>query len=196
MSEPTQPQTVKPAAPANRNVLLIALVAVNMLGLFGLGGYLVYSTSAGAQAAPAAEGEEGDEDELEGEEGEEGDEGEDGEDGEEGGEAARDQDSPHEMGPLVEFESMVVNLHEDTSDHYLKVTFQVELSSEEVAAEAEGRMVPFRDATLMYLSSLTVAEASGPDNALAVRTHLLEIARHTLGRRAVRHLYFTEYLVQ
>lgn len=195
MSEPTQAQTVKPAAPANRNVVLIALVAVNMIGLFGLGGYLVYSTSAGAQAAPAAgeEGEDGDV-EAEGDEGE--DEGDEGEDEGDGEHAARDQDAPHEMGPLVEFESMVVNLHEDTSDHYLKITFQVELTNEEVAAEAEGRMVPFRDATLMYLSSLTVAQASGPENALAVRTRLLDIARRTLGRRTVRHVYFTEYLVQ
>ena len=194
MSEPTQAQTVKPAAPANRNIVLIALVAVNMLGLFGLGGYLVYSTSAGAQAASAAEGEEGDVEEGDDLEGEEGDEGED--EGEDGAHAERDQDAPHEMGPLVEFESMVVNLHEDTSDHYLKITFQVELTNEELAAEAEGRMVPFRDATLMYLSSLTVAEASGPENALAVRTRLLDIARRTLGRRTVRHVYFTEYLVQ
>lgn len=174
-------------------MVLIALVGVNMLGLFGLGGYLVYSTSAGAQAASAEGGEEGDVEEGDDLEDEEGDEGEDEGEGEH---AERDQDAPHEMGPLVEFESMVVNLHEDTADHYLKITFQVELTNEEVAAEAEGRMVPFRDATLMYLSSLTVAQASGPENALNVRTRLLDIARRTLGRRTVRHVYFTEYLVQ
>lgn len=164
MSEPTQ--AVKPAAPPNRNGLLIALVATNMLGLTGLGGYLVYSTRAGAQA-PSHE------------------------DASDEAEPAE----PTEMGPLVEFESMVVNLHEG-SDHYLKLTFQLELASEEIAPAAETRMVPFRDAVLVYLSSLAPAQVEGPDGLSTVRDRLLEIADETFGPHTVRHLYFTEYLVQ
>jgi flagellar basal body-associated protein FliL len=164
MSDPTP--AVKPAAPANRNMLIIVLVGTNMLGLFGLGGYLIYSTRAGAQPPAAA--------------------------------AAAVEPGPaeHEMGPLVEFESMVVNLHEETTDHYLKLTFQLELASEDGAPAAEAHMTPYRDAVLMYLTSLGVADVAGPDGAHTVREHLLELARETLGEHAVQNIYFTEYLVQ
>lgn len=164
MSDPT-PAAVKPAAPANRNTLVIGLVVVNMLGMLGLGAYLVLSTRAGAQPPASAEAEEPD-------------------------------PSEEEVGPLVEFESMVVNLHEPTSDHYLKLTFQLELSSEEAAPQAEAHMTPFRDAVLMYLTSLSVEEVAGPDGARTVRERLLELAHETMGEHTVRHLYFTEYLVQ
>ena len=60
----------------------------------------------------------------------------------------------------------------------------------------ESHMAPFRDAVLMYLSSLHAADVTGPDRAIAVRDHLLEVANQTMGRRTVRHVYFTEYLVQ
>lgn len=163
MSEPKN--DVKPAAPTNRNLLVIALVGVNMLGMLGLGGYIVLSGRAGAQAAEEEDPEEG--------------EGESG-----------------EIGPLVEFESMVLNLRGPSTDHYLKLTFQLELASEDAAPAVEAHMTPFRDACLMYLSSLSVEEASGPEGATMVRQHLLELADETMGEHVVRHVYFTEYLVQ
>jgi len=159
------PAAVKPAAPPNRNALIIALVASNMLGLFGLGGYLVYSTRAGAQAPAAAA-------------------------------AETEHAAAEEVGPLVEFPSMVVNLHEATSDHYLKLTFQIELAAEDAAPAAETHMTPYRDAVLMYLTSLTVAQVSGAEGASTVRERLLQLADEAMGPHVVRHLYFTEYLVQ
>lgn len=186
MSDAAAAQTAKPAAPAggNKNVIVIALVAVNMLGMLGLGAYLVFGGSAGAQSRDESAQAEGDDEEADAE-----DEGEgDGE--EEGGHA------PHEVGPLVEFESMVVNLNEASTDRYLKLTFQLELTSPEMTERAETHMAPFRDAVLMYLTSLHATDVSGPEHAIAVREHLLEVANQTMGRRTVRHVYFTEYLVQ
>jgi flagellar basal body-associated protein FliL len=181
MSDAAAAQTAKPAAPAggNRNVLVIALVAVNMLGMLGLGAYLVLGGSAGAQAR---DGDQADES---------GDEESDDLEDEEGGGGA-----PHEIGPLVEFESMVVNLNEPSTDRYLKLTFQLELTDAEMSERVESHMAPFRDAVLMYLTSLHAAEVSGPEHAAAVRDHLLQVANQTMGRRTVRHVYFTEYLVQ
>ncbi len=166
MSDATQAAAVKPAAPGNRNVLLIALVATNMLGMLGLGGYLVLSNRAGAQAP------------------------------DETAAHAHEHEAPEEMGPLVEFESIVVNLRDSGTDHYLKLTAQVELASEDAAPLAEAHMTPFRDAVLMYLTSLTLSDVQGPDGARAVREHMIELATETMGEGTVRHIYFTEYLVQ
>lgn len=168
----------KPSADApKRNVVLIALVAANMLGMLGLGAYLVLgSGGSDAHAEAAADDEEEDED---GEE-EEGDE----------------EEGEHEMGPLVEFESMVVNLRAPTTDRYLKITFQLELRGEEQLEHVETHMPAFRDAVLMHLTSLTIEDVQGADNAVRLRDHLLEMTRGTFGRRVISHIYFTEYLVQ
>lgn len=184
MSDAAAAQTAKPAAPAggNKNVIVIALVAVNMLGMLGLGAYLVLGGSAGAQSR---------DDSAEAEDGEEEADAEDEGDGEEEG-----GHGPHEVGPLVEFESMVVNLNEASTDRYLKLTFQLELTNAEATERAETHMAPFRDAVLMYLTSLHATDVTGPENAAAVRDHLLQVANQTMGRRTVRHVYFTEYLVQ
>jgi flagellar FliL protein len=171
------PAGTKPAADApKRNVVLIALVAVNMLGMLGLGAYLVLSGPSHSAAEEESVDEEGD--------GEEGD-------GEEEGD-----DAEHEMGPLVEFESMVVNLEAPTTDRYLKLTFQLELRDPEGAEHVTTRMPAYRHAVLMYLTSLSIEDVQGAEHAVAVRDHLLELTRETLGRRTVTHVYLTEYLVQ
>jgi flagellar FliL protein len=166
------------AAPPKRNVVLIALVAANMVGMLGLGAYLVLG-SGGAPAHAEAAGDEEEGDEEEGDE-EEGDE----------------EEGEHEMGPLVEFESMVVNLRAETTDRYLKLTFQLELRGEDQLEHVETHMPAFRDAVLMHLTSLTIENVQGAENALHLREQLLAMARQVFGRRSVSHVYFTEYLVQ
>lgn len=167
----------KPSADApKRNVVLIALVAANMLGMLGLGAYLVLG-GGGGESAHAEAADEGDEEEGDEEEGDE-------------------EEGEHEMGPLVEFESMVVNLNAPTTDRYLKITFQLELRAEDQLEHVETHMPAYRDAVLMHLTSLTIEDVQGADNAVRLRDHLLEMTRHSFGRRAVSHVYFTEYLVQ
>ena len=165
------------AAPPKRNVVLIALVAANMVGMLGLGAYLVLGSGG---ASTHAEGAEEEEDEEE-------------EDGEEEGE---EEEGEHEMGPLVEFESMVVNLRAETTDRYLKLTFQLELRAEDQLEHVEMHMPAFRDAVLMHLTSLTIEDVQGAENALHLGEQLLAMARQVFGRRSVSHVYFTEYLVQ
>jgi flagellar FliL protein len=162
----------KPSAEApKRNVVLIALVAVNLLGLLGVGAYLLLSGSDESAEEDVAEGEE----EVEEGEGE---------------------GHEREMGPLVQFESMVVNLRAPTTDRYLKLTFELELNELEQVEHVEMRMPAFRDAVLMHLTSLTIDDVQGADNALRLREQLLGMTDHTFGRDTVSHVYFTEYLVQ
>ncbi len=181
MSTPTvAAAAVKPVAPANRRGLaLAAIVAVNMLGMVGLGAYLVVvvapSSRPAEHPAGAAHGDEGEEE---------------GEDEEE------EADEDRELGPLIQFESMVVNLSTPTTDRYLKLTFELELREESVLERAESRMPVYRDAVLMYLSALTIEEAQGAQNAARIRDRLLELTHEAIGRRVVSHVYFTEYLVQ
>jgi flagellar basal body-associated protein FliL len=176
MAEATAP-AVKPTVPQKRNIALVALGVLNLLGLLGVGGYVLVTR--GQAARP----------------GEHGDAGGHGED-----EASDDEgeDEEHEgtMGPVVEFESMVVNLREPSTDRYLKLTFEIEAASEEAVEHIEQRMPRFRDRVLMHLTALTLDDVRGSGNATVLRDHLLEMGREVFGRRNVRRIYMTEYLVQ
>ena len=110
--------------------------------------------------------------------------------------APAEPEEPEEVGPLVELESMIVNLAEERGDRYLKVTLQFELRGPDDAEPVEARLVPVRDAVLSHLSTLHIADVHGEGRMAAVRDHLLTIVNERLGEARVRRLYFTEYLVQ
>jgi flagellar basal body-associated protein FliL len=156
-------------------MLVVALVGVNLSLVAAVGAYFFLTRDSGEDVE------------------EEFDEGEDGEDeeGAEGEGAGRGH-----IGPLVSFDSMVVNLRAPTPDHYLKLTFQIELRSEEDVEHVSGLLVVYRDQVLAHLSALDVPSVVGTEAGTRLRTELLEIARRVFGRRRVRNIYFTELLVQ
>lgn len=158
---------------AGGNTVVLALGALNFLAVAGLGAFLVLRPPAGGGAAAPAEGEHG------------------------AAASEHHEGEHHELGPLVEFESMIVNLADPGGSRYLKVTFQLELSSEEEAAGVEHHLVPVRDRILTHLGSLSVADVTGPDARTHLREQIVTLANEALGGgEAVRSVYFTEYLVQ
>jgi flagellar basal body-associated protein FliL len=159
------------------NILVLGLVGLNAALLAAAGAYFFLTSGAHAASSEAEASDDAEADEA--------DEGEPAAEGEEG-----------ELGPLVEFESMVVNLVAPTPDHYLKVTFQLEVRGEDDLEHVESRMVPFRDQVLAHLVSLPVERVVGPDRGSDLRAQLLEIAQRVFGRHVIRNIYFTELLVQ
>lgn len=149
-----------------RNNLMIALVGVNMLGMLAIGAYVALRP-AGGEAAAGGEGH--------------------------GGE----HEEPEEAGPMIEMDSLIVNLQASPGGgRYLKVTAQLEVASEEEKEHVLARVVAVKDGMITYLSAMTSEQVSGPENMEHVREHILELARAAAGEERVRHVYFTEYLVQ
>ncbi len=111
---------------------------------------------------------------------------------------APSSDRTREIGPLVEFESMVVNLAagDDYEPRYIKVTFQIEASNAEDAAMVAGRLPAIRDHVLRHLAGRDAESVSGGANVELVRAELIAGIREVTGEGAVRDIYFTEYLVQ
>lgn len=187
MADAPKQEAAAAAAPKKKApILMIGLVGLNLAALTAAGAYLFLTSGAAAHAPAHTDGHdaeaEGDDEEGEASEDEEEEEDEEGEE--------------RELGPLVEFESLVVNLADSGEGHYLKITFQLELRNEEVAEHVETRMVPYRDRVLAYLGALGVEAVSGAEGGVALREHLLDLAREVFGRRAIRAIYFTELLVQ
>ena len=178
MADPKPTENAPAPAPRGSSMLVVALVGVNLSLVAAVGAYFFLTRDSGDESTEEYdEGEDG-----EGEEGEEDEE----------GDGAR---SGH-LGPLVAFDSMVVNLRAPTPDHYLKLTFQIELRSEEDVEHVTGLLVVYRDQVLAHLSALDVPSVVGTEAGTRLRNELLEIARRVFGRRRVRSVYFTELLVQ
>lgn len=171
MSEAAAATPPLQAAPAKgrTSILVVLLVGLNVSLMVGAGVYVFMAQG----SAPAPAGEHGG-----------------------GAEGHDESDEERELGPLVDFDSMIVNTNDAEGEHYLKVTFQLEVESEERVEHVEGRMAPFRDRVLSHLSSLSSTDVGGPDRVPHLRGQLLELAASTFGEDAVRDIYFSELLVQ
>jgi flagellar FliL protein len=99
-------------------------------------------------------------------------------------------------GPVVTVDPFVVNLNEEGSSRFLKVTFDLEMTSADAAAELTKSKRLVRDEILRYLSGLTVAQTLGEENRTKIRDELQARADKLLGGGRVRRVFFTEFVVQ
>ncbi len=99
-------------------------------------------------------------------------------------------------GPLVDLDAFVVNLNERAEMRYLKCRIAIEAADEAAAASFEAETVRVRNAVLLYLSNLTLADIAGIEKKRAIQTALGERIRGVVGDDAVRQVYLTEFVVQ
>ena len=99
-------------------------------------------------------------------------------------------------GPMVALEPFVVNLDEQRGAHYLRVTINMEIDREENRTHIDERMVMLRDRFITILSSKRMGELRTQEDKKRLRDDLLEVAQNLTGERAVRAVYFTEFLTQ
>lgn len=187
------------------NKLLMIMALANFLGIFAVGGYLAYDKLiAGHAAAQAAKkGDNGAKAEGHGEEataeGHEGAVGAHGEKKAEGGHAAELDEHlnpPDGPGPILALEPIVTNLGGPDTDRYLKVTVQLRITSESARSEVEASLVPIRSQILMYFSSLSVADLTGPEKRRQMQSQVRRIANEAMPTSRIRFVYFTELVIQ
>jgi flagellar FliL protein len=90
----------------------------------------------------------------------------------------------------------VVNLRDEGQSRYLKTSFELELDKQETAAELEEKKKAVRDTVLRYLSNLTVTDTLGEEAKDRITAGILGRLEKTLGTGKVKHLYFTEFVIQ
>jgi flagellar FliL protein len=98
-------------------------------------------------------------------------------------------------GPVVELPPFVVNLDEQ-QPRYLKVTLQLELVKEDVAAVLEKNKLVIRDAILSHLSGLKLADTLGSEAEDKLRLDLQKKTEEVIGEHTVRRVFFEEFVVQ
>lgn len=175
MSDETSEEIVA-APPKSQKGPWIAVIAVTVLCNAAWGAVFVMSKPDPAAAAEVAVAE--------------APEGEEGEDGE-GATGSGD-----EPGPLVGLDPFVVNLNDPVNTRYLRIGISLEIGSEKERDAVSKRLVPLRDEFIRHLSSQEPSQLLSRNDKDKLREALLVKAQTLVPRKAVRQIYFTEFMMQ
>lgn len=104
--------------------------------------------------------------------------------------------SAQETGPMLELDPFIANLNEPDGNRYLKVTLSVEMADVPALQEADKQVIKLRDTVLLFLSSLGVADTQGAEGKEEIRKALLARARRILGKKTVRGIFYSEFVLQ
>ena len=103
--------------------------------------------------------------------------------------------SSSSIGPLHTMDTMIVNLDEPGGNRYLKVTFDLELTTS-MDDECTKLLPRLRDRMLVYLSSLTVDQVQKSETKLAIKKKLKEMGNEVFGKEIIKQVYFKSLVMQ
>ena len=101
-----------------------------------------------------------------------------------------------QVGPMVNIDTFIVNILDDQQSRYLKASLTLELDSQEASLEVGERMPQIKDAILLLLSNKTYSELSDLQGKIQLRAELLNKLNSILLKGTIKHIYFTEFVVQ
>ena len=170
--EAAEPAAATPAR-AGGSRLLPVLLGVNSLMLAGVLAVLLLRPAAKAPA-----GEKGD--------------------AAHGGEAKAEAKGPKApaIGPTLRLPDFVVHLRDADADRYARVSFEVEVATEEDKGRLGAAVPRVRDGVIAYLSDRTFDELRGSEGLARTKDKLLERMRESVPGVGVKALYITDIVVQ
>jgi flagellar FliL protein len=116
--------------------------------------------------------------------------------GETGGHGEKGDPKAPAVGPMVRLSEFVVHLRDTDSDHYARVTFDLEVATEEDKNKV-GLAVPrIRDGIIAYLADRSFEELRGSDGLEKTKGQLLEKVQHAIPGTTVKNLYISDIVIQ
>jgi len=158
---------------AQKPILFIILSIVNMLVVAGVGAML-YVNKKKETAQPTIE------DVIEGEH------------------QAQRKDEEHEeafIGVLVPMETFLVNLAGSRGGKLAKINMELELDGTKVQEELEKRKPQIRDIIITLLSSKNYEQVSSKEGKDALREEIRDTVNSFLTKGRIKHVYFTEFIL-
>jgi flagellar FliL protein len=172
--KPTSDANAPAGAKAGGSKLVVILLALNTLLSGGAIAVALLRPGGGAHGPPADKGEKADH----------------GEKGEKGGAKA------NAIGPTVRLTEFVVHLRDTEADHYARVTFDVEVATEEDKTKFGLATPRARDTIIAFLADRSFDELRGSDGLEKTKTQLLERVRQSAVGVNVKGLYISDIVVQ
>ncbi len=100
------------------------------------------------------------------------------------------------VGPMYPLDKFTVNLMSENGRRYLVVKMNLEEDSEELTPELDKKTPMIRDIVISILSSKTVEEITTAKGKEKLKEEIIaQINRH-LDDGEIRHVYFTEFVIQ
>jgi flagellar FliL protein len=164
------------AKPAGGSKIVPILLGVNMLLVVGVLALFLLKGGMGGGARPGAEGQAAAEGAAGGH-----------------GEADPLKGMP---GPTTRMADFVVHLRDAEQDRYARLSFEVELATEEEKAKFEKFGPRIRDGFISYLSDRTIEELRGSDQVKKVKGSLQDLLKELAPSVKIRGLYITDLVIQ
>lgn len=101
-----------------------------------------------------------------------------------------------EMGPIFPLKTFIVNLADEGGNRYLRVTMNLELSSEDIVETATARLPQIRNSILMTLPTKKYDDIHTLEGKSALREEIIAKLNGFLSDGTVSNIYFTEFVVQ
>ncbi|KJR96309.1 MAG: flagellar basal body protein FliL [Desulfobulbaceae bacterium BRH_c16a] len=101
-----------------------------------------------------------------------------------------------QIGPMVNIEEFIINIISADTPHYVKATFAIELTNEEVKTEVELRMPQMRDAILLLIGNKSFEELQDLQGKNQLKAEITSKINSFLKSGKVKAVYFTNFVVQ
>ncbi len=101
-----------------------------------------------------------------------------------------------DIGPMVNIESFIVNILDDSGTRYLKAAMTLELTNDEVVDEVNQRMPQIRDAVIMLIGNKSFSELQDLQGKMQLRAELTAKLNSFLKTGKIKRIYFTDFVVQ
>ena len=100
------------------------------------------------------------------------------------------------IGPMIDIDEFIVNIISADSNHYVKASLTLELSTEQSLEEIQKRMPQTRDAILLLLGNKTYEELQDLQGKNQLKAELINRINSFLQTGKVTSIYYTNFVVQ
>ncbi|WP_456485797.1 flagellar basal body-associated protein FliL [Hydrogenimonas sp.] len=100
------------------------------------------------------------------------------------------------VGPMYPLDKFTVNLMSENGRRYLVVKMNLEEDGEELTPELDKKSPMIRDIIISILSSKTVEEITTPKGKEKLKEEIVNEINKRLEDGQIRHVYFTEFVIQ
>ncbi|MCF6201910.1 MAG: flagellar basal body-associated protein FliL [Hydrogenimonas sp.] len=100
------------------------------------------------------------------------------------------------VGPMYPLDKFTVNLMSENGRRYLVAKINLEEDSEELTPELDKKTALIRDVIISILSSKTVEEITTAKGKAKLKDEIINQINKHLEDGEVRHIYFTEFVIQ
>jgi flagellar FliL protein len=100
------------------------------------------------------------------------------------------------FGPMLRLGDLVVHLRDTEADRYARVSFDLEVATEEDKVKVTSAAPRLRDGIIAYLADRSFDELRGSDGLERAKGQLLERVKAAVPGAAVKNLYISDIVVQ